>query len=233
MGNIVRRSSRQSPPPWRVREALVDEIAAWWIPVEAESVPSVIRSTKDEVVWSSPFLRWPNAGVALGLAPDGLGTTIDLRYECDDTLHAMDEAALRHRWGQHLDADLREFLDDGYPPDRYHFTPYRVDLEDWSVSARILEEQSWRVGTDLWARVAVDPERSWGLGSECVVPTGSLLRVVGRLHHRMAIRCIALEPPDLLDRLIPDELRLYASGAAELLVPVAEFASHLHLENGH
>ena len=43
----------------------------------------------------------------------------------------MDQAALQHRWGQHLDMDLREFVDDGWPTERYRFTPYRVDLEDW------------------------------------------------------------------------------------------------------
>ncbi|HWE68044.1 MAG TPA: hypothetical protein VG298_15490, partial [Acidimicrobiales bacterium] len=92
----------------------------------------------------------------------------------------MDEAALRHRWGQHLDMDLREFVDDGWPTDAYGFTPYRVDLDDWSVSGRICEEQQWHVDAEFWASIAFNPEQGWGWRRECLLPTGSVVWVVGR-----------------------------------------------------
>jgi hypothetical protein len=233
VGHLAQRTSRQAPPPWRISEALIDEIGSWWIPVEGECLPVVVAATRpNEVRWSSPFTRWPDDTVLFRLAStSGPGTALELHHEGNGTLQPMDQAALRHRWGQHLDMDLREFVDDGWPTDGYRFTPYRVDLEDWSVSDRIHEEQQWLVTEDLWASIAPNPERGW-LHRECVLPAGSLLWVVGRRYHRMAVRCVALEPPDLEDRLIPRDLRHYERGNAEILVPVAEFERNLHLANG-
>jgi hypothetical protein len=47
----------------------------------------------------------------------------------------------------------------------------------------------------------------------------------------MAICCVALEPQGLEDRLIPEDVQAYATGGAQILVPVAEFAQHMHLED--
>ena len=233
MGHIAKRTSRLAPPPWRIFEALVGEIGLWWIPVEAECLPVVIAATKpNEVVWSSPFTRWPDDRILFRLSStSGPGTAIELHHEGDGTLQPMDQAALRHRWGQHLDMDLREFVDDGWPTEKYRFTPYRVDLEDWSVSDRIHAEQEWRVDSDLSASIAPNPERGW-VHRECVLPAGSLLWVIGRRYHQMAVRCLALEPPNLEDRLIPRDLRYFGRGRAEILVPVAEFEKNLQLISG-
>jgi hypothetical protein len=147
-----------------VFDALVEEIGSWWISVEAECIPVVLGAKKpNEVKWSSPFTRWPDDRIVFRMSADAsAGTLLKLQHEGDNTLQAMDERALRHRWGQHLDMDLREFVDEGWPTDAYRYTPYRVDLEDWSVSDRIHEEQRWRVDTDLWASIALDPESGWG-----------------------------------------------------------------------
>lgn len=209
MGHIVKRTSRQAPPPWRVFEALTDEIGSWWNPVEGECLPVAIAATKpNEVLWSSPFTRWPDDRVVFRLSStSGSGSALELHHEGDGTLQPMDQAALRHRWGQH------------------------IDLEDWSVSERIHEEQRWRVDADLWASIAPNPERGW-VHRECVLPAGSLLWVIGRRYHQMAVRCLGLEPPDLEDRLIPQDLRYFGRGRAEILVPVAEFEKNLHLIDG-
>jgi hypothetical protein len=233
VGHIVTRRSHQAPPMWRMLEALVDEIESWWIPVEGECPAFVIETTKpNEVVWSSPFARWPDDRVLFRLSPwGGSGSTVELLHQGDETLQPMDEAALKHRWGQHLDSDLRKFVDDGWPPDKYHFTPYRVDLEDWSVSDDIQVEQQWHVDADLWVSIALDPQRGWWLQRECLLPAGSVLWVVGRRHHQMAVRCLPLETSDLEERLIPDDFRQYSKGQIELLVPVADFAKRMHATN--
>jgi hypothetical protein len=233
VGHFAKRISHQAPPPWRVFEALTDEIGSWWISVVGEYRPVPIAATRpNEVLWSSPFTRWPDDRVVFRLSStSGSGSAIELHHEGDGTLQPMDQAALRHRWGQHLDMDLREFVDDGWPTERYRFTPYRVDLEDWSVSDRIHEEQQWRVDADLWASIAPNLERGW-IHRECVLPAGSVLSVIGRRYHRMAVRCLALEPPNLEDRLIPHDLRYFGRGRAEILVPVAEFEKNLHLVDG-
>jgi hypothetical protein len=211
-------------------DALVGEIGSWWIPVEGELQPAVIQTQgSDEVAWSSPFVRWPDDKILFRLATSGSGSKIELHHKGSANVQPMEVAALKHRWGQHLDKDLREFVDDGYPPDNYRFTPYRVDLEDWSVTDRIRIEQRWHVDVDLWTSLVLDPERGWWFQRECLLPAGSVVWVVGRRHHQMAVRCLPLEPPDLEGRLIPDDFRHHGTGAIELLIPVAEFAKRMHL----
>ena len=67
------------------------------------------------------------------------------------------------RRGEHLDRDLREWLDDGWPVDPYRVSGYRSDVADWAALEQLKNEiQIWRVTQDVWVQVArnrtvVDP----------------------------------------------------------------------------
>jgi len=209
-------------------EALVEEVDSWWIQVEGELKPTVTKTQgRDAVSWTSPFVRWPGDKVSFRCHPFESGSRLELLHEGEADLHPMEHAALKHRWGQHLDQDLRGFVDDGYPSDPYRFTPYRVDLEDWSVSDRVRIEQQWHAEVDLWCSVVHNPDHGWSFQREHILPAGSVVWVVGRRHHQMAVRCLPLEPADLEERLVTDGFRHYETDAIELLIPLADFAGRM------
>jgi hypothetical protein len=231
MPAVIHRRSNLAPPPWRVYEALVDELEAWWISLGGEATPLVLWSKRpDMITWSSPFARWPDAEVHLRLVPGGGGCIVQLEQTIQGPAHALVATALRHRWGEHLDRDLREWLDDGWPPTPYHVSAYRPDVEDWSIRDHILEGQLWRTEADLWSWVDLD---FWDhrRRSEHELPAGTVLSVLGFKHHRMAVHCVVEEPSDLEKRLVPELTRNAPQYRGyEIIVPVAEFSNHLRLE---
>jgi hypothetical protein len=135
--------------------------------------------------------------------------------------------------GEHLDRDLREWLDDGCPTDPYQFSAYHLDVDDWSILDRIKAEQLWRIDDDLFARIQLDLGGLYWGGAEHQLPVGTSLWILGFKYHQMAVHCVVKEPDDLEYRIVPESLlSLPRYRGYEVIVPVAAF-SRMHLEVPH
>jgi hypothetical protein len=117
---VLERRSEQAPPPHVVFDSLVDEIGTWWVSVEGEREPRVRSAvTPETVTFASPFIWRPDDVVEIVLTPVRAGCEIHLRQTGDEPSAPMEAAILRHRWGEHIDRDLRERFDCGGRPDDY------------------------------------------------------------------------------------------------------------------
>lgn len=226
MTSIIRRRSRHAPPAWRVFEALVDELPSWWVSVEDEREPVVLAARRPtEVTWSSPWLRRRNDRVTLRLDMDGAGSELALAHLAEASLEVREASTLRHRWGEHLDQDLREWLDTGSPISAYRVSAYRIDVNDWSVLDELAEGQLWQVVENVCARVVLQG-RFRPAPVEHVLEPGTLLWILGR--RGTAIRCLAEGPATIEARLVGEDVltkQWYAG--YELIVPFAEFTRRL------
>jgi hypothetical protein len=156
---MLKRRSRLAPPSWRVFEALVDELDSWWVPVEDERAPHVVRSERPHIVtYSSPCLRRPSDGVAFqfDLGTDGYGCALTVDVQTVEPFVPSEAVTLRHRWGEHLDHALRKWLDDGWPVGTYRVSAYRTEVVAWAALELLKEGQLWRVTEDVWVRVVPD-----------------------------------------------------------------------------
>jgi hypothetical protein len=218
-----------------VFEALVHHLPQWWVSVEGEQQPAVLESVGGtDIVWSSPFLWRPNDQVELRLDPgEDAGCVMEVRHTSGEPFHPLEASTIRHRWGEHIDRDLRDFLDEGSTRP-YRFTTYRADVADWSILAT-LEDRMWAVARPVWARAEVHyaPGRSWMavprlLGDERPLDPGTLLWSFAMCRHRSAVRCLAARPQDLGEQVVADWLRRRDRYRGfELVIPVAAFGKEL------
>jgi hypothetical protein len=224
---MLKRRSKLAPPSWRVFDALVGELPNWWVPVEDEQVPHVVVSERPHMVtYSSPCLRRPSDVVAFqfDLDTDGYGCALMLEVATSEPFGPAEAATLRHRWGEHLDHDLRKWLDDGWPVEPYHVSAYRTDVVDWAALELLNEGQLWRVTEDVWVRVI--PDRRFGFQQEVMLDRGALVWVLGR--KRTNIRCLGQQPDDL--KRAPGAGEVLAGPWYEgqvVVIPFAEFSSRL------
>jgi hypothetical protein len=114
---VFRRKFKFAPPPWRVFDALVNEIPAWWLSRPGERLPDVVASDRpSRVVYRSPVLDRPDDVVELIVDTDGgPGSQIVLTNSTPSPVTGEELARLRHRWGHHLGGELRDWLDHGTP----------------------------------------------------------------------------------------------------------------------
>lgn len=226
---MLKRRSRLAPPSWRVFDALVDELPSWWVPVEGEQVPRAMLSERPRLVtYSSPCLLRPRdvATFQLDLDTDGYGCALTVDVETTEPFAEREAITLRHRWGEHIDQDLRKWLDDGWPVDTYRVSAYRTDVVDWAGLEQLKEGQLWRVTEDVWVRV--EPERRLAFQRELVLERGALVWVLGR--KRTAVRCLGQEPDGNggaagADKVVTSPW--YESHA--VVIPFAEFSKRLQL----
>jgi len=151
-------------------DALVGEQGIWWASVEGEREPPVLDAVRpDRVIFASPFLWRPRDVIELSIAPLGQGCQVHLRHTSDDPFAPLEAAALRHRWGEHIDRDLRDRFDHGGRPTQYEVSLYRGDVDDWTIIDRLLD-RSWQAVERVPIEVrSVDPFRR-------PFPAGSALR---------------------------------------------------------
>jgi hypothetical protein len=114
---LFSRRFRFAPPPWRVYAALTDEIPSWWSAGSDEHALTVGRSQPEAlaVVYSSPFSARINDVVEVIVAPDGAGSEVRLTQYGAPVASDDEAARFRHRWGEHLGRDLRQWLDEATP----------------------------------------------------------------------------------------------------------------------
>ncbi len=64
-----------------------------------------------------------------------------MEVETPHPLHRLEAVTVRHRWGEHLDQDLRDWLDDGCSARTYRVSAYRTDVIDWDALGELEEGQ--------------------------------------------------------------------------------------------
>ncbi len=233
---VTRRRSKLAPPPRWVSDALTGHLRHWWVSVDGEQEPAVVNSDTDSLItWSSPF-RWrPRDRIELRLEPGpyDTGCVLELRHTSSDPFHPREASTIRHRWGEHLDRDLRDFLDDGSTKP-YRFSCYRGDVADWSILESV-EDQMWTVTSPLWARseIQLAPGRSWMAvlrvaGGEHLLVPGTVLWSFALCRHQSGVRCLAAQPDQVQDRVLPNRGPFAERYRGfELVVAVAAFGREL------
>jgi hypothetical protein len=221
------RRSNLAPPPWRVFDALVGELTSWWVSVEDEEAPKVLASERtSSVTYSSPCRRRPDDIVrfSCGLDQDGYGCVLRTELDAAQPFTEREAATLRHRWGEHLDRDLRYWLDEGWPVSAYRVSAYRSDVADWAALDQLEEGQLWFVAEDVWVRVV---PRQWASPSrEVLLEPGAAVWALGL--KRTAVRCLGQQPDDVSPETPPGERFVppWYEGQ-ELVIPFAEFGRRL------
>lgn len=214
---VTERKSKQDPPPGVMVDALVGEQAIWWVSVEGEREPPVLDGVRpDRVILASPFLWRPRDVIDLSIVPLGQGCQVHLRHTSDDPFVPLEAAALRHRWGEHIDRDLRDRFDCGGRPTQYEVSLYRGDVDDWTIIDRVLD-RSWQAVERVPVGLrSVGPSRR-------ATPVRSALRPgdvvwAGELgRHRTSVGCLLETSSELGE--IPDGF--------EIFVPLPEFGRRL------
>src|ERR1700722_19044899 len=141
---LAERRSKQGPPPSPMFDSLVGELPIWWVSVEGEREPVVLAAERPKrLTYASPFLWRSSDVVEVFIEPLGQGSLVRLQHLSDEPFDLLEAAAIRHRWGEHLDRDLRDRFDCGGRPGDYQVSLYRGDVEDWAILDRVLEV-SWR-----------------------------------------------------------------------------------------
>ncbi len=215
---VAERKSKQDPPPGVMVDALVGEQRIWWVSVEGEREPPVLDAVRpDRVIFASPFLWRPRDVIELSISPLGEGCQVHLRQRSEDPFAPLEAAALRHRWGEHIDRDLRDRFDYGGRPTQYEVSLYRGDVDDWTIIDRVLD-RSWQAVERVPIKLrSVGPfRRPFPAGSALrpgdVVWTGEFGR------HRTSVGCL-LEASS--------ELGSETADGFEIFVPLPEFGRRL------
>lgn len=178
-GPDVAEAVQVRPPHWRVFEAVVDEVANWWVVVEDESVPkAVVTDMARPVTYSSPWLQRPGDTTRFTLGLDRDGCVLTTEVETAHPSGAVEAATRRHRLGERLDRDLRSWLDGEYRARAYRVCVSRSDIVAWAARGRREEGQFWQATEEVRGRVLP------GLGSaadrEALLQPGTVMWVLGR-----------------------------------------------------
>ncbi len=223
---VAERKSKQDPPPAVIFDSLVSvggvgEERIWWVSVEGEREPVVIDAERPQrVTYASPFLWRPSDVVELSLEPLGQGCKIHLRHTSDEPAVPLEAAALRHRWGEHIDRDLRDRWDCGGRPEPYQVSLYRGDVDDWTIVERVVDK-SWRVVERLPVQIRSGAPGGWP--SEHELEPGDIIWAIQMGRHRTSVVCLPEAPPDLEARITGGAL----NRGVEIFVPLPEFGRRL------
>jgi hypothetical protein len=197
-------------------DALVGELSTWWVSVDGERQPLVLTADRSfRLSYASPFLWRPNDVIELSVEPLGRGCLVHVQHLSDEPFVPLEAAAIRHRWGEHIDRDLRDRFDFGGRPDNYEVSLYRGDVDDWTIVDRVLDRS--------WVAVERIPVAVRATGHWFHVLTAELLPRdviwVGQMgRHRTSVGCLPEAPPELEDRM---------TIGSTILVPLPEFGRRL------
>lgn len=216
---LAERKSKQDPPPRVVLDALVGEQSIWWISVEGEQEPSVVAADDPgKVIYTSPFLWRPNDVIEFSVEPHQLGSIVHLRHKSDESFVPLEAEAIRHRWGEHIDRDLRDRFDCGGRPTRYDASLYRGDVADWTVVDRVLD-RSWQAVERIPVfSTSMDPGWRRGHPFPNELRPGDVIWAGEMGRHRTSVGCLPVAPPDLENRM---------TVGSEIFVPLPEFDRRL------
>ncbi len=226
---VAERRSKQDPPSSVVFDAFVEINDSWWISVEGERAPKVLAAERPgHLTLDSPFLWRPRDVIELSLVALDHGCHVHLRHLSDDPFATLEAAALRHRWGEHIDRDLRDSFDVGARADTYAVSLYRGDVDDWTIVERVLD-QSWEVTEPVPVKVRFSGTMGGSHpGWEQALRPHDVLWTVELGRHRTSVGCLPEGPSDLEQRLTTPTAR-DAPGyrGIEIFVPLPEFGRRL------
>jgi hypothetical protein len=214
---LAQRTSKQDPPPEVVFDSMIGEQPIWWISVEGELEPSVVSANRpDKVVFASPFLWRPHDAIEISIEPAGQASIVHLLHTSDEPFESLEAAAIRHRWGEHIDRDMRDRFDCGGRPSAYETSLYRGDVADWSITERVLDRY-WQAAEriPIFSRSQV---RGHNLLSPGELHPGDIIWSGEFGRHRNSVGCLPIAPQELENRV---------RVGAEIFVPLPEFERRL------
>jgi hypothetical protein len=210
------RRSKQAAPPGAIFDALVGEKSIWWISVDGEREPVVLDADRPErISYASPFLWRPNDVIELSIEALGQGSLVHLQHLSDWYIDPLESAAIRHRWGEHIDRDLRDRFDCGGYPSTYEVSLYRGDVDDWTIVDRVLDH-SWKAVERLPVIARLNGS-SWFPAKRELFP-GDVIWAGEMGRHRTSVVCVPEAPPELQERM---------TMGSEICVPLPEFERRL------
>jgi hypothetical protein len=154
----------------------------------------------------------------LSIEPLGQGSLVHLQHLSDEPFVALEATAIRHRWGEHIDRDLRDRFDCGGRPSPYEVSLYRGDVDDWAIADRVLD-RSW-LAVELTPVLVRSTGPTWrpGFPAERELLPGDVIWAGEMGRHRTSVRCLPVAPTELEDRM---------TMGAEISVPLPEFGRRL------
>ena len=168
------------------------------------------------MIYASPFLWRPFDAIEISIEPAGSGSTVHLRHTSGEPFGSLEAAAIRHRWGEHIDRDMRERFDCGGRPSPYETSLYRGDVADWAIVDRVLDRH-WQAAE----RIPIF-SRSHIRGHSFLVPgelrPGDIIWSGEMGRHRSSVGCLPVSPQDPENRV---------RARAEIFVPLPEFERRL------
>jgi hypothetical protein len=213
---LAERRSKQDAPPGAVFDALVSEQSIWWISVYGEREPIVLNADKSgRISYASPFLWRPDDVIELSIQELGQGSSVHLQHLSDEHFDPLEGAAIRHRWGEHIDRDLRDRFDCGGYPSTYEVSLYRGDVDDWTIVDRVLG-QSWKVVERIPVLARLNGS-SWFPAKRELFP-GDVIWAGEMGRHRTSVVCVPESPHELEERM---------TIGSEICVPLPEFERRL------
>ncbi len=217
---LAERRSKQDAPPGPLFDTLVAEQSIWWISVDGEREPAVLAADRPgHLSFASPFLWRPEDVIEMSIEALGEGSLVHLQHRTGEPFALLEATAIRHRWGEHIDRDLRDRFDCGGYPSPYEVSLYRGDVDDWGIVDRVLD-QSWRAVERLpvIARLTGLFSLRRGIPVERELLPGDVIwaKDIGR--HSTSVLCVPEAPPELEDRM--------TIGSA-ICVPLPEFGRRL------
>jgi hypothetical protein len=111
---LADRVHRYAPPPWRMYDALVDEVDEWLTLRPGEVRPNVVEASRPgRVVWGSLWPVSPDDTIEFMLADDGAGSAVRFLWRSSSPPDERGVGIVRHRLNQALGEHLRTFIDNG------------------------------------------------------------------------------------------------------------------------
>jgi hypothetical protein len=196
-------------------DTLVGEQSIWLISVDGEREPTVYSADGPaSITYVSPFLWRPDDVIELSIEALGQGSLLHLQHQSNEPWDTLEAAAIRHRWGEHIDRDLRDRFDCGGYASIYEVSLYRGDVADWTIIDRVLD-RCWKVIERL--PVIERLNGSVRFSAKCEFLPGDVVWAGGMGRHRTSVVCV---PGG-------SELEERTTMGAEICVPLPEFERRL------
>lgn len=112
---IADRTYTYAPPPWRMFEALTDEVERWIELRPRMVVPLILEATRSASVrWGTMWPSDPRATIEFNLGPDGAGAAVRYVAYASNPLDDRGIGLVRHHLAQLFGGRLRRWVDTGY-----------------------------------------------------------------------------------------------------------------------